>query len=421
MSDAAAGGAPTWVFAPAAGTRRAVRAAVRAGARPPRAEAFALQAPDGSWTLSGRRFVRSVRSQGARVAIVWTEGRLQAGGRSQAWTRLSFEPLAGPATALPLLAERWRKRFDLCLDPLAMALHAGQVAGQGVPARRARRPLLAGPLPATVALALLVDECWMQVAHNAAVLALHRTAASAEHVHQLRVGLRRLRSVWRLFRGWTPALPAELVLGVRSVFQDLGAARDADVLDAGVAAELAAVGAPALRPSKRAPGAERARTAAAADAQRVLMAVAAWRAGLAEPADTGDGAAGADLKRRADQRLSRWHRRLVDAARGHGAWDDEALHTFRKAAKRQRYAVELLASLWKRRAVERYLDRLEKIQERLGQINDLLVAREHHQALVERQPAAWFALGWLAARIAESRSALGPALARFVDAEPPWA
>jgi CHAD domain-containing protein len=83
--------------------------------------------------------------------------------------------------------------------------------------------------------------------------------------------------------------------------------------------------------------------------------------------------------------------------------DEDALHSLRKRIKRQRYAVEFFAPVLRRKSVERYLEPLMRVQERMGELNDLFVARARYQSLVESEPAAWFALGWLAARIAQVR------------------
>ena len=50
------------------------------------------------------------------------------------------------------------------------------------------------------------------------------------------------------------------------------------------------------------------------------------------------------------------------------------LHPVRKALKKLRYGVEYVAAFYPRKAVKRYLRRLEALQESLGVINDAAVA-----------------------------------------------
>ena len=89
--------------------------------------------------------------------------------------------------------------------------------------------------------------------------------------------------------------------------------------------------------------------------------------------------------------------------------------------KRQRYAVEFFAPVLRRRKVERYLDAVARIQDQMGELNDLFVARTTYGSLVETEPAAWFALGWLTAKIAEVRAITKPELGRLAKTKPPTA
>ncbi len=55
----------------------------------------------------------------------------------------------------------------------------------------------------------------------------------------------------------------------------------------------------------------------------------------------------------------------------------------------------------------------------MGALNHLFVARARYQALGTPDPAAWFAFGWLAARIAQLRALAKPELERPAKADPP--
>jgi CHAD domain-containing protein len=91
----------------------------------------------------------------------------------------------------------------------------------------------------------------------------------------------------------------------------------------------------------------------------------------------------------------------------------------RKRIKRQRYAVEFFAPILPKKQAKRYLEPLAAIQDRMGELNDLFVARTRYQDLVASEPGAWFALGWLAARITAVRAQAKPELGRLRKAKPP--
>lgn len=128
---------------------------------------------------------------------------------------------------------------------------------------------------------------------------------------------------------------------------------------------------------------------------------------------------GKAFQRKAQRRLGGWHRQIVAAWEAFDQLDEEGLHSLRKRIKRQRYAVEFFAPVLRRRDVDRYLKTLTSIQDRMGELNDLFVARTRYQALIATDPAAWFALGWLAARVVEVRTQARPELKLLAKAEPP--
>jgi CHAD domain-containing protein len=244
------------------------------------------------------------------------------------------------------------------------------------------------------------------------------------------------------------------------VFAELGTCRDSDVLDSGVVASLAKVGAPPLSIPSARPALDPAAFARSDDVQRVLLACLSWRTAVSaarpvEPApeapsagsparapargavadrsathdDARDAGRAVDADTKppkpwsfesaAERRLKRWHRSIADVAARFDELDETAMHALRKRIKRQRYAIEFFAPLVGLRRVDRYLKPLAAVQERMGELNDLFVARTRYEALVRLDPAAWFALGWLAARIAETRARTGPDLQRLAAHAPP--
>ncbi len=405
---------------------------------------------------------RRMRTRAAVVELAFDRGQILAGDQRLALCELEFELVSGPVQDLIALARRWCRRFGLQLDPRSKAARGDALAdGRPLaPVREAVKVDYRRGSSAAAALGLIVDECSAQISANAIGLHLGDAAARAEHVHQLRVGVRRLRTAWRCFDGWAAAPDPALVNELRRWFAALGATRDQDVLAGGVAAELLQAGAP-----PQAAAADITNGAAdagspppsnvAVDEAAVQLDLLAWRlaleaddvnvdlnaegeAGTAAPADP-------SLRRRARQRLRRWHRRLAADSDTFDDLSDDALHDLRKRVKRQRYALEFFAPLLPRRALSRYRAPLVAAQTRLGRLNDLFVARAHYQALAAAAapsthadpvptvetvdpaehgnstdaPSAWFAQGWLAAQIGIERRQARKALAALAKADPP--
>ncbi|HEY8880251.1 MAG TPA: CHAD domain-containing protein [Roseateles sp.] len=360
--------------------------------------------------IQQRRLLRRVRTGGAVVDIALDEGRITAGTAVQRFSELEFELVSGSPVAMLGLVERWRRRFGLIYDPRNKAERGHHLAAglAHPPLRKARSPRYdkgASPLEAFGA---VFDECLAHLSRNAIGLAEGDAELRSEHVHQTRVAIRRLRSALRAFRGWVAEPPAGLVDGLRRLFAELGKARDRDVLGSGVAAELEQAGAPPLALPAEGAAHDLGALVRGDDVQHVLLAWITWRTGLqplAQPQEP--------LKRLARKRLRRWHKALVDGCRRFDELGPEALHTLRKHAKRQRYALEFFAPLLPHKAAARHLQALAAAQQVLGEINDLVVARDRYQDLVASDPAAWFAVGWLTARLAEAREKARDELGRL--------
>ncbi|MDO8418682.1 MAG: inorganic triphosphatase, partial [Rubrivivax sp.] len=193
-----------------------------------------------------RRLHRRVRHGGALIEIAYDHGRIVADGRAVAVDEIEFELISGPPAALPALAARWAARFGLWWDvrtksERGMRLALGRDQVPAVKAAAAELPADAGP-----------GEAWSAVLQSALVQALPNAAEIAagtdapEHLHQLRVALRRLRSALRWFAAWSGDADAAhaLELEWREPFRRLGAARDTDVLTHSLQPALVAAGAP---------------------------------------------------------------------------------------------------------------------------------------------------------------------------------
>ena len=257
--------------------------------------------------------------------------------------------------------------------------------------------------------------------------------AEPEAVHQARVAIRRLRSVMRLLRPAISCADLDAVeVDLRATFARLGTCRDLDVLLQGCGADLVAALPDEPRIGELLPAAERRRARAWADALRWL-ASPAWRsatvrlaaAAVTQPwlsAEEGgrlellDGDAvqyGRRALRRARRKVL-----VVDLVE---ELPDEALHALRRRCKRLRYAAEVFAPFFTPKPARRFLRRLARVQDAMGQVNDSAVAARLASELARtRKFANGAVVGWTAATDLAARRDLVPAWRRFRDAEPFW-
>jgi CHAD domain-containing protein len=239
-----------------------------------------------------------------------------------------------------------------------------------------------------------------------------------EGVHQMRVGLRRLRAGMSLFSlllrdPQTAAIKTEL----KWLAEELGPARELAVLVTRLVAPMKGQrrhwrGMPSLSrelAERRDAALVRAQQAVqSARSRRLTLDVAAWLqfGQWTTPQD--------DLVRdrgdlpiaifAADELTRRW-RNVRKRGRALAQLDPPSRHKLRIQAKKLRYAVEFFASLFdSKRAVKRrkqFLSALERLQDGLGDLNDIAVHEERIAAMSIRQRSSTnraFAAGLLTGR-----------------------
>ena len=148
--------------------------------------------------------------------------------------------------------------------------------------------------------------------------------------------------------------------------------------------------------------------------QHALLDVVAFLLAPPPPSGRPDGAASdADAPEQVvGRRLDKLHARLKRDAKRFEQLDDHARHGVRKRLKRLRYLGELVAPMYKRGRVRRFLGTLEPAQDELGRYIDLVVAaRLAHEVVDGGDARAWFNVGWLKAQLPGAVERCGKACA----------
>jgi CHAD domain-containing protein len=207
-----------------------------------------------------------------------------------------------------------------------------------------------------------------------------RVASDLDAVHDMRVAVRRLRSILRtarpmLRRQWVDSLRSELDW----LAQWLGAVRDLDVFVTYIESESRKLGHDASRAEKLLPPLQ-------AERERAREQL---RAALGEPRyyrllDAIEAAAEGPRVRRSDvpvEKLAKKEfRRFRTRATRISAMGDHDLHKLRIHAKRARYAAEL-AEPARARTAARFIKSAKEVQDILGEHQDAVVAGERVRRL----------------------------------------
>ncbi|MBO9687718.1 CYTH domain-containing protein [Roseateles chitosanitabidus] len=380
------------------------------------------------------RLSRSMRTKFGTVELALDHGALLAGEgdtlRSTPVSEVEIELKSGEARAVLEVARQWAvERFGLTLELRTKALRGDLLARQldCAPVSVSSALHWTGDMSRDDALHVLLRESLEPIVGNASQIASGRH--QPEHLHQLRVGLRRLRAGLRLLAEDGDVALQALADGAGALSRDLTVARDADA-QAEAAWRVAMLAAwHAERPSAAVESgtARPVDVAALLHARNVqgwMLAIIGW---LARPApetheDLAIVHARIDAWRAAaDQQIKRFDR-----------LDTEGRHHLRRRLRKIRLALELAIALpggaagarLSKKALAsrgRLLAQVHEAQQRLGALNDLEVglaeAREQLALAMARGdvPAAaqaGFALGYLRPRQAQALEKAAKAVGR---------
>jgi inorganic triphosphatase YgiF len=351
-----------------------------------------------------RRTTWLVEHGGAQMEVAVDLGEIQAGKRVLPLSEVEIELKAGPREALFDLALALLEHVPLGVEPRSKAARGYALAGAVTPAPvKAVLPRLDADMPAGQSWVMLAQAALAQVMANLPGFLV--APEEREYLHQLRIGLRRLRvmaglavSLGREGPGWDK--------GLKDVMQALNGARDWDVLLHETLPRLEAIlqdpplGRPLrLRLWREAQAARERAQATVASPAFTRLVLEMGRDLLVPPATTqalGPWAA-ACLE-------SRWQD-VLERGRGFDGLDAARRHRLRIAAKGLRYTADMLGSLFP--GQDKFMRRLAKLQDHLGALQDNVVACRLLTGLGTRSPAMGFDAGRLVGCLAWERAARG--------------
>jgi triphosphatase len=383
------------------------------------------------FTVRVTRTAWDLRIDDDRMELVLDEGTIEREGKQIPVSEIELELKSGKPERLYDFALELLADIPLRLSNSGKAERGYALCGAAdAVVVKARPPALSKDCTVEQGLQAILAACLEQIQGNESGGV---EKADSESLHQMRVGLRRLRSALRLFEKLAPC-PAQLQEEIAWLGAELGAARDWDVLSASTPARVAeAAGGKAQLTALRALALAMARARREQSAQalldarcsRLLIALSAWMQGARwRQGIDADGARALDepLREFARAMIRRGHRKILK--RAGRAEDAQGWHRLRIAGKSSRYAAEFFQPLLPARRVRAYLKALQAIQNELGWRNDMAVADGLLQQLSKEQPAieaaAAFARGCLIGRMAADQSELRKMRKKILKLKPPF-
>ncbi len=389
-----------------------------------------------------RRIIERLRTASGEVEIAIDRGSIIAGDRSEPIREVEIELVDGDVRAVFEVARAMFETGPLRFATQNKAARGYALARSDTPkdplrARNAGVMRYGPDVPVETAARDVLRDCFAQIAHNMVVVT---ESDAQEGPHQLRVGLRRLRTAFAVFGpSLGPDSVAALSAEAKRLGQIVGGLRDLDVLIGEVVATHAGRGLD--RPA-------RAALIAALDERRSEVR-ASVRSALAAPDTLGFvldlaqlieargwltpsdysqterlatplGALAPDVMRARSRKVTR-------KARGLRHLDDEELHDLRKELKTLRYTADILDPIYAEKGVKSFIEALKRLQDTFGGLNDMTMAAEYltgpdapGRADPDTQRAVGWVLGALSVSAPRDRPTLFKRWAQFEGIRPFW-
>lgn len=306
------------------------------------------------------------------------------------------------------------------------------LTGKTLMAVKSEPPLLNGDGPASEAFRRVIGAALGHLLANQPAAA----AGDVEGVHQMRIGIHRLRSALALFgKHLQPCASRHFDAELKRLGQVFGNARDWDVfciqiLPDAEKDEIAKCWLELLRTpaeaSRRAAYRELAEELTRPAITALVLGMVAW----AEPDDAGSPVAGDDalnrpIRKLAPVLLDRMARRVAKRGKHPRRRSAEELHDLRKALKKLRYSADYLAALYPSKPVKQHQKASKRLLMLLGTGTDAaMVTRLADRLCAEAQrvlaPAAAALVQWSEKRRDKALRKLPKMWAAFVAAPEFW-
>lgn len=376
-----------------------------------------------------RRTVRLHRNGAAVIEVALDEGKLEGGDQQEGIGEVELELKSGDPQALFDFARELSDEAPLRLCLEAKSDRGYRLAGDdGLAGIKAEHPSVPPEATAADAFRAVVRSCLRHIA-NAAALARQQ---SSEGIHQTRVGARRLRGALSVFRDLLDPQTSDHLKGeLKWLVKELNDARDLDVYVGDTLGLLTDREAddPAMKAFRRramnARAKARKRAVEAVESSRfarLLLEIAAWAEVGELDAQRGAQPApdfAAVMLRDLRKSVRKTPAPLSDLS-------PEERHELRIKVKKLRYTSEFFADSFgivKQR--RKFVTRLRKLQDVLGELNDVEVARDITRRLVhgkssEMAFAAGVILGKRQAATGQLMDEAESAFAKFGETKPFW-
>jgi triphosphatase len=372
----------------------------------------------------------SVRSRLGAVEFSLDIGVISANqGNEPVETRvceLEIELIDGEFSAVLTQANIFIKKFKAFIDTQSKS-QRGFLLARGVdsPApTRAKSISLKGICKASGVRDRLIHSCLEQILSNQSALNSSLSDYS-EHLHQLRVGLRRLKVLLKYLAKQDIFLNDESLTRFKIVFDALGHYRDSNYVISVLNPILNSLGGPEIKLGSIENLSNPSHITKANPFQLLLIELMQLEScspqkisGELDDRFIDEGAS--SFKKMAFKNLDNALRFLRSQYSRFSELHDEEIHTLRKKMKFLRYSLEFFKDYCSRRRYQKFFKSISIALDHYGLFNDICVSIARIEGLTQADPTLLFAMGWLKAERERVKSLCMKSLANVVRESPAW-
>ena len=379
-----------------------------------------------------QRLKFTVKHAGSFIEIALDQGLVISGGRSAALCELEIELKQidlkqGRPEHAAALARIWCAKYGLWLSTInksmkGQRLHDGLLSSQLQPKSEEDKPELVGKANGQQMVKAVFQSCLNQILANASEIGGEtpfedaNSDKHAEHIHQLRVGIRRLRTAMRELSVLVDGVDSAWEKPLINAFRKLGEERDSNHLNHVLQPQIVAAGGPAVNTysnvAKLLDASAVVRSKAFQDT--LLCLIAYVNSGFLDesvadnktnhlPHNAKENYSHKKVRKILANRLDKLHKKIVFKGKRFLTLTEKQQHSLRKHFKRLRYLTEFSAPQLSKSSSEKkrtlaFISALKPVQDALGLYNDELMALQTYRKLAATDARAWYAIGWLSAR-----------------------
>ena len=265
-----------------------------------------------------------------------------------------------------------------------------------------------------IALKKVIYNCLQHLLPNSTAIASGHF--NSDHIHQVRVAIRRLRSALKTFANWSQHIDLCWETELTNLFRSLGRSRDLSMIHDEILPKLEMLNAPKIQLEIDSLD-ENNKISSLFKSLNFESLVLSLIQFIYQNTNE---QSSKSVKKTIHKNLDKLHQSIKLDAENFLSLEIEARHRTRKRLKRLRYSLEFISSLYDEHTVKGYIKRLKPAQESLGKYNDFIVAENRLKPYVPAQPEVWFTLGWIAAEKQHLLIQSQQDLLHFAQAIPFW-